>query len=160
MVSLSDGHVSVHDIGISINLNGTRTPAISIRTQLTKAKYASIYAIDTSTPEYRLCVATQKKKLHFYRLVPGSKEFEEVCERPIPDYARCLAWAGSRICIGYKREYVMLDIKSGATQELFDTGKAGIPIATVMPNQQLLLNKVPSFVGFLCLIRSESFFFF
>lgn len=73
LLSLSDGTISVHDIGVQTNPNnGTRTPVISIRTQL-KAKQAVLFALDTSTPECRLCVATAKKRLCFYRLAIGSK---------------------------------------------------------------------------------------
>jgi tetratricopeptide (TPR) repeat protein len=150
LVSLSDGVVAVHDIGIQAQANGVRLPVISIRTQLSKAKQATMYAIDTSTPEYRLCIATAKKKLCFYRLAPGAKEFEEVLERTTPDVAKSLAWAGPRLCVGYRKEYVMMDVKTGALQDMFETGKSGTPIGTVMPNQQLLLNKenISIFIGF------------
>ncbi len=150
LLSLSDGVVAVHDIGIQAQANGSRTPVISIRTQLSKAKQATLYAIDTSTPEYRLCIATAKKKLCFYRLVPGAKEFEEMLERATPDVARSLAWAGPRVCVGYRKEYVMMDVRTGALQDMFETGKSGTPIGTVMPNQQLLLNKenISIFIGF------------
>jgi hypothetical protein len=169
LLSLSDGIVSVHDIGVQTNPNnGSRTPVISIRTQL-KAKQAVLFALDTSTPECRLCVATAKKRLCFYRLAIGSKvllffgsfcsvvshdelcvqEFEDLGERPTPDVARSLVWAASKICVGYKKEYVLLDFKTGASQELFETGKLGAPIGAVI-NQQILLNKdnISIFYGF------------
>ena len=68
----------------------------------------------------------------------------------MPDVPRSLAWAGPRVCLGYKKEYVMLDVRSGATQDLFETGRSGTPIVTAMPNQQLLLNKdnISIFLGF------------
>lgn len=46
-------------------------------------------------------------------------------------------------------EYVLLDPKTGSTQELFETGKLGLPIGVVI-NQQLLLNKdnISIFYGF------------
>lgn len=70
-------------------------------------------------------------------------------ERPTPDVARSLVWAGSKICVGYKKEYVLLDFKTGASQELFETGKLGVPIGAVI-NQQILLNKdnISIFYGF------------
>ena len=49
LLSLSDGTVSIHDIGIQTNANGTRAPIIHIRTQLTKAKSAVLYCVDMST---------------------------------------------------------------------------------------------------------------
>ena len=149
LLSLSDGVISVHDIGVQTNPNnGTRTPVISIRTQL-KVKQAVLFAMDTSTPECRLCVSTAKKRLNFYRLAIGSKEFEDLGERQTPDVARSLIWAGAKICVGYKKEYVLFDPKTGASQELFETGKLGMPIGAVI-NQQILLNKdnISIFYGF------------
>lgn len=87
VLSLSDGCVSVHDIGMQAceeeklsrfvahaSLQN-QAPVLTLRTQL-KPRQAHLFAMDVSTPEGRLCVAA-KKKLYFYRLAAGGKEVVE-----------------------------------------------------------------------------------
>jgi hypothetical protein len=41
--------------------------------------------------------------------------------------------------VGFKKDYVIVNSMTGAVTELFPTGKAGPPIAAVLPNEQILL---------------------
>ena len=62
-------------------------------------------------------------------------------ELAIPDIARTLVWCGDSICIGFRREYNLIHVQTGAMTELFPTGKSGTPIATLLPNEQILLGR-------------------
>ena len=57
---------------------------------------------------YRLCVGS-RRKLHLYEWSRGG-EYALVKELSLPDTPLALAWHGSTVCVGYKREYNLLDV--------------------------------------------------
>ncbi len=59
----------------------------------------------------------------------------------MPDTAKSVVWCGDLLCIGFKKEYNLIHSQTGARTELFPTGKSGIPIATLLPNEQVLLGR-------------------
>jgi hypothetical protein len=61
-----------------------------------------------------------------------------------------LVWCGDSICIGFRREYNLIHVQTGAMTELFPTGRGGTPIATLLPNEQILLGRdnISIFIGF------------
>lgn len=57
----------------------------------------------------------------------------------LPDSAKTVLWCGDSICVGYKKEYQIVHIRSGQISELFPTGKSEKPLSISLPNQQMLL---------------------
>lgn len=57
----------------------------------------------------------------------------------MPDAPRILHFCGENILVGYKKEYIMVKIKSAAIIEVCQAGKTAPPLATPLPEQQILL---------------------
>jgi hypothetical protein len=88
-----------------------------------------------------LAVAT-KRSLLLYRYDDVRADMSgAVRELPIPERVRCIAWCGDALCLGFRREYVMLNIATGAMSEVFPTGRAGAPSALPLPPGELLLTR-------------------
>jgi hypothetical protein len=95
-----------------------------------------------------------------------------VCARQelvVPETAKAMVWCGEHLCVGFKKEYNLIDIRcrslappttpsyspydksiiliiifggvyrTGAMRDLFPTGRNSSPLITSLPNQQLLL---------------------
>lgn len=86
----------------------------------------------------RICIAIKKKLLIF---TWNGVEFHEWKELSLPDSAKTLVWCGDSLCIGFKREYTLINVKTGAMTELFPVGKTGNPLVTLLPNEQILLSR-------------------
>lgn len=61
---------------------------------------------------------------------------------PAPDAVKCMAWVGDSLCLGIRREYVILNISTGASFDVFPCGRHANPLAVSLPNGELLLGKV------------------
>lgn len=80
----------------------------------------------------------------------GGRGFVEVKEYGIPDTVKSMAWCGENICLGIKREYVILNAINGSLSEVFPSGRIAPPLVVSLPSGELLLGKVP------CSMNSES----
>ncbi|KAJ8045113.1 Vam6/Vps39-like protein [Holothuria leucospilota] len=117
LISLSDNIIHVHEMSHF-------TEMFSIA----KTKGASLFATDihkTSsasglvTYHLKLCVAVKRKiQLFDWR----SRSFTEITELGVADVPRSLAWCGHSICVGFKRDYFLINITTGELKELFTTG--------------------------------------
>ena len=74
--------------------------------------------------------------------VSGNRDFGEVKELAAPDVVKCMAWCGDSLCLGIKREYVMMNISTGASFDVFPCGRIAAPLAIPLPNGEILLGKV------------------
>eukprot|EP01120_Amphizonella_sp_Union-15-10_P015169 TRINITY_DN7730_c0_g1_i1.p1 TRINITY_DN7730_c0_g1~~TRINITY_DN7730_c0_g1_i1.p1 ORF type:complete len:877 (+),score=183.62 TRINITY_DN7730_c0_g1_i1:97-2727(+) len=129
LLSLSDNHVCVHNLAQNFN----------VITQLPKTKGCLLYSIDKTGNQLKICAA-MKKRLIIFSWV--NKTFVEVKELSIPDQVKSLVWCGSySLCVGFKKEYNLIDIQTGGMVELFPVGKSGAPIATVLPDDQIVLGR-------------------
>lgn len=68
-------------------------------------------------------------------------EFVEVKELAIPDAASALAWADQLMCVGFKREYNLINVQTGIITEGINTAKTGNITVNLIPPDQLLLGK-------------------
>jgi hypothetical protein len=86
---------------------------------------------------------------HFSSWDTKREIFVEMGDFPIADTVRVAAWAGRRLCVGYRKAYVLIDTADGTVTELFPTGKSGTPAAVALPSQELLLGKdnIGIFIG-------------
>lgn len=125
LISLSDA-VAIHSL-----------PEFDLVAYLTKTKGANLYAWDEQRG--MLCVAIAKK-LFIYKY-GGDKDFAEVKQLPAPDVVKCMAWVGDSLCLGIKREYVIFNISTGASFDVFPCGRHANPLAVTLPNGELLLGK-------------------
>jgi Vam6/Vps39-like protein vacuolar protein sorting-associated protein 39 len=71
----------------------------------------------------------------------GGREFVEVKEFSVPDTVRSMAWCGDNICLGIRREYIILNSITGALSDIFPSGRSP-PLVASLPTGELLLGKV------------------
>jgi hypothetical protein len=102
------------------------------------AQGCHLFALDTTKSTPTLCVATKKKLVI---LQYEGMDWIEVKEVQLVDAARALAWCGNSICVGMKRDYVMVHVPTGTVTDIFPTGKSANPVITLLPGDQLLLSK-------------------
>lgn len=81
----------------------------------------------------------------------------EVRDYGVPDYVKSISWCGENICLGIRKEYVILNTANGSTSELFPSGKAAPPLVTSLPSGDLILGKVNIFFLFPLLNISDRF---
>ncbi|KAJ8471160.1 hypothetical protein OPV22_025503 [Ensete ventricosum] len=86
-----------------------------------------------------LCVGRQKR-VAIYRL-DGGREFVEVKEFGVPDVVKSMAWCGENICVGVRREYMIMNSTTGALSEIFSSGRIAPSLVVPLPSGELLLGK-------------------
>lgn len=128
LLSLSDS-IYVHDVRQASNVRALSS--------IGKAKGASLFAVDSSKTVPLLVVALKKKLLVLS--MKSSSDFVELRELALPDVPRMLHFCADNVCIGFKKEYCMVRLANGATTEVCQTGRATTPLATPLPEQQMLL---------------------
>lgn len=72
----------------------------------------------------------------------GGRGFVEVKEFGVPDVVKSMCWCGENICLGIRREYVILNTTNGALSEVFTSGRLAPPLVVSLPSGELLLGKV------------------
>lgn len=60
----------------------------------------------------------------------------------VPDVVKSMSWCGDNICLGIRKEYVILNATSGAISEVFTSGRLAPPLVVSLPSGELLLGKV------------------
>lgn len=66
--------------------------------------------------ELRICVASKRRTLSFYRWTPQDKKAQEeknLSGFELFDVPKALGFSNDRICIGYKRSYVIMSLTDG-----------------------------------------------
>ncbi|XP_078171636.1 vacuolar sorting protein 39 isoform X1 [Carex rostrata] len=113
-----------------------RLPSLESLVAIGKTKGANVFSWDDRRGF--LCVGKQKRVI-IYRL-DGGREFVEVKEFSVPDTVRSMAWCGDNICLGIRREYVIMNSITGALSDIFPSGRSP-PLVVSLPTGQLLLGK-------------------
>ncbi|TVU45380.1 hypothetical protein EJB05_04867 [Eragrostis curvula] len=90
-----------------------------------------------------LLAVGRQKRLTIFRLDSG-REFVEVKEFGIPDLVKSMAWCGDNICLGIRREYLIINSMTGAQTEVFSSGRIAPPLVVHLPTGELLLGKIRS----------------
>eukprot|EP00029_Vermamoeba_vermiformis_P006348 TRINITY_DN2461_c0_g1_i1.p1 TRINITY_DN2461_c0_g1~~TRINITY_DN2461_c0_g1_i1.p1 ORF type:complete len:890 (+),score=177.72 TRINITY_DN2461_c0_g1_i1:46-2715(+) len=134
--------ISVADSIVQVNSLAT----CQMITQLAKTRGCRFYCEDRSGGQLRLCVA-MSRKLIVYQW--AGNEFREIKEFSVPDSVKSIVWCDQALCVGFKKEYNMINLSTGAMSELFSVGK-GTPMAVPLGDQQILLNRdqISVFVGY------------
>lgn len=66
----------------------------------------------------------------------------EVKDFGVADTVKSMCWCGENICLGIRREYVILNATNGALSEVFTSGRLAPPLVVSLPSGELLLGKV------------------
>ncbi|XP_071480649.1 vam6/Vps39-like protein [Diadema antillarum] len=126
VISLSDAVINVHELNHF-------TPITSIA----KTKGATLFSTDMQKGNsgggvhftLKLCVAVRRKlQLFIWR----SRTFEELKpDLGVPDVPKAMSWCGNSLCVGFKRDYFLINIDNGQPKDLFTTGNASQAEPTV-----------------------------
>lgn len=68
----------------------------------------------------------------------------EVKEFGVPDMVKSMSWCGENICLGIRREYMIMNSMNGALTEVFPCGRLAPPLVISFPTSELILGKVLS----------------
>ncbi|KAL6520051.1 Vam6/Vps39-like protein [Orobanche hederae] len=128
-------------LSLSESIAFHRLPNLETMAVLMKAKGANAYSWD----ERRgfLCFARQKRVCIFRHdeICWGGRGFVEVKEFGVPDAVKSMSWCGENICLGVRREYVILNSTNGALSEVFPSGRIAPPLVVSLSSGELLLGK-------------------
>ncbi|XP_075514737.1 vacuolar sorting protein 39-like isoform X2 [Primulina tabacum] len=122
-------------LSLSESIAFHRLPSLETLAVITKAKGANAFSWDEKRG--LLCFARQKRFIAFL----GGRGFAEVKEFGVPDYVKSMSWCGENICLGIRREYVILNSTNGALSEVFPSGRTAPPLVVSLPSGELLLGK-------------------
>lgn len=72
----------------------------------------------------------------------GGRGFVEVKDFGVPDVVKSMCWCGENVCLGIRKEYMILNATNGALSEVFTSGRIAPPLVVSLPSGELLLGKV------------------
>ncbi|KAK4477723.1 hypothetical protein RD792_016977 [Penstemon davidsonii] len=124
-------------LSLSESIAFHRLPNFETLAVITKAKGANAYSWDEKRGF--LCIARQKRVCIFRH--DGGRGFVEVKEFGVPDTVKSMSWSGENICLGIRREYLILNSTNGALSEVFPSGRIAPPMVVSLPYGELLLGK-------------------
>ncbi|CAN4104341.1 unnamed protein product [Withania somnifera] len=124
-------------LSLSESIAFHRLPNLETFAVITKAKGANVYSWDDKRGV--LCFGRQKRVCIFRH--DGGRGFVEVKEFGVPDTVKSMSWCGENICLGIRREYMILNTTNGALSEVFPSGRIAAPLVVSLPSGELLLGK-------------------
>ncbi|KOM45145.1 hypothetical protein LR48_Vigan06g045100 [Vigna angularis] len=127
-------------ISLSESIAFHKLPSFETIAVITKAKGANIFCWDHRRGF--LCFARQKRVCIFRH--DGGRGFVEVKEYGVGDTVKSMCWCGENICLGIRREYVILNASNGTLSEVFTSGRLAPPLVVSLPTGELLLGKIRS----------------
>ncbi|KHG02853.1 Vam6/Vps39-like protein [Gossypium arboreum] len=127
-------------LSLSESIAFHRLPNLETIAVITKAKGANVYSWDDRRGF--LCFARQKRVCIFRH--DGGRGFVEVKDFGVPDTVKSMSWCGENICVGIRREYMILNATNGALSEVFSSGKIAPPLVVALPSGELILGKIRS----------------
>ncbi|GMI78329.1 vacuolar protein sorting 39, EMBRYO DEFECTIVE 2754 [Hibiscus trionum] len=124
-------------LSLSESIAFHRLPNLETIAVITKAKGANVYSWDDRRGF--LCFARQKRVCIFRH--DGGRGFVEVKDFGVPDTVKSMSWCGENICLGIRKEYMILNVTNGALSEVFSSGKIAPPLVVALPSGELILGK-------------------
>ncbi|XWS45411.1 hypothetical protein CRYUN_Cryun15aG0134400 [Craigia yunnanensis] len=124
-------------LSLSESIAFHRLPNLETIAVTTKAKDANVYSWDDR--KGFLCFARQKRVCIFRH--DGGRGFVEVKDFGVPDTVKSMSWCGENICLGIRKEYMILNATNGALSEVFSSGKIAPPLVVALPSGGLILGK-------------------
>ncbi|XP_055804597.1 vacuolar sorting protein 39-like isoform X2 [Solanum dulcamara] len=124
-------------LSLSESITFHQLPNLEILSVITKAKGANVYSWDDKRG--LLCFGRQKRVCIFRH--DGGRGFVEVKEFGVPDTVKSMSWCDENICLGIRREYLILNTTNGVLSEVFPSGRIAPPLVVPLPSGELLLSK-------------------
>ncbi|TYH78811.1 hypothetical protein ES332_D03G015100v1 [Gossypium tomentosum] len=123
-------------LSLSESIAFHRLPNFETIVVIAKAKGANVYSWDDRRGF--LCFARQKRVSIFRH---DGRGFLEVKEFGVPDTVKSISWSGENICVGVRKDYMILNATNGALSEVFSSGKIAPPLVVPLPSGELILGK-------------------
>eukprot|EP00467_Chlorarachnion_reptans_P007937 CAMPEP_0114501264 /NCGR_PEP_ID=MMETSP0109-20121206/8404_1 /TAXON_ID=29199 /ORGANISM="Chlorarachnion reptans, Strain CCCM449" /LENGTH=823 /DNA_ID=CAMNT_0001678979 /DNA_START=195 /DNA_END=2667 /DNA_ORIENTATION=+ len=120
MVSLSDGVLRLHSF-----------PSLETRGTFEKSRgclsFVSNYSTDKKGHSDDLCLCLAlKRRVQLFRWNPREFSFANIQELTLNETPRRMEWAGANsVCVAFKRDYKMLNTKTGHCTQIFPLGRKG-----------------------------------
>ncbi|PVD26341.1 hypothetical protein C0Q70_14012 [Pomacea canaliculata] len=138
LISLSDNVISVHDL-----------TTFNLITCVNKTKGATLFAVDCQPREtdsgvtqyyLRMSVASKRKIQLFYW---KNREFHELLsDLSLYDYPHAMCWSKDSLCVGFKRDYYIINAMTGNLRELFPLGNnQPEPLVARLNDNRLVLQR-------------------
>ncbi|AES94953.1 vam6/Vps39-like protein [Medicago truncatula] len=124
-------------LSLSESIAFHRLPSLETIAVITKAKGANVFCWDDRRG---FLAFARQKRVGIFRH-DGGRGFVEVKEFGVPDMVKSMSWCGENICLGIRREYVILNASNGALSEVFTSGRLAPPLVVPIPSGELLLGK-------------------
>ncbi|ESP01601.1 hypothetical protein LOTGIDRAFT_200189, partial [Lottia gigantea] len=132
---LIDNVICVHDL-----------TTFGLVTTVNKTKGATLFTVDLSVngkvqPNLRICVTSKQRRAQFFFW--KNREFHDLLsELGLYDAPRAMAWCEDSICVGFKRDYFLINVKTGDLKELFPLGSKQLePVVTKLSDNRLALGR-------------------
>ncbi|KAH0871742.1 hypothetical protein HID58_078764 [Brassica napus] len=106
-------------LSLSESIAFHKLPNLETVAVITKAKGANAYSWDDRRGF--LCFSRQKRVCVFKH--DGGGGFVEVRDYGVPDTVKSISWCGENICLGIRKEYVILNTANGTLSEVFPSGR-------------------------------------
>jgi len=122
LITICDGFVDV------FNLYSLEPAGI-----LPQNKGVSLFCYEKKVPVFRFLVQV-KKKLFLYEFVGV---FQPIKEIVLPEPAQMIEWCKGMLCIGYKKEFILMEVETEKTTPLFPLEKSS-PLCTLIGDEWLV----------------------
>eukprot|EP00742_Colponemidia_sp_Colp-10_P005858 GILJ01006266.1.p1 GENE.GILJ01006266.1~~GILJ01006266.1.p1 ORF type:complete len:957 (-),score=149.06 GILJ01006266.1:255-3125(-) len=104
LLVMSEGNLTVHSMDTLEQVSATAV-----------LRGISLFCLNETSSRCLLCVSI-KRKLIFYAYSPT--EFQLIRELPFPDTALSMAWSGHVLCVGTKKEYMLVHDETADARSL------------------------------------------
>jgi tetratricopeptide (TPR) repeat protein len=117
LVSLSDGQIRLHTLSMIREIDTLKNAKGQ------NMKGIDDFALKKHRGQFSMVLTFTKKQMVIMEYSSKESTFKFVQELLLPDIAKSINWCGDNICVGYKREYSLIDPKStNPPKKLFNTG--------------------------------------
>ncbi|KAG5390155.1 hypothetical protein IGI04_031696, partial [Brassica rapa subsp. trilocularis] len=89
-----------------------------------------------------VAVITKAKGANAYSWDDRGRGFVEVRDFGVPDTAKSISWCGDNICLGIRKEYVILNTANGTLSEVFPSSRVSPPLVRLLRSPYPLIQTV------------------
>nr|CAG4715111.1 unnamed protein product [Naegleria fowleri] len=135
LICLTDGFIKLYTLSMLREIDTLKNQ------KQNPLKGCMFFALKKHNGEFTMAVASKKK---ITILQYGSKEstFKYQQELVLPDAAKSINWSGDKLCVGFKKEYSLIDTQKvgSVPQKLFDTGVSQqTTLGLSLPNETIVV---------------------
>eukprot|EP01062_Namystynia_karyoxenos_P062569 TRINITY_DN55472_c0_g1_i1.p1 TRINITY_DN55472_c0_g1~~TRINITY_DN55472_c0_g1_i1.p1 ORF type:complete len:1032 (+),score=401.09 TRINITY_DN55472_c0_g1_i1:79-3174(+) len=129
LLTLADGRILQH-----------RLTTLEYKSSIKNTRNVSIFTVKKDQGKFSMA-AIGKRKLYIMEYRDSADgEFVIARDFDMPDTVKALSWSGKSVCVGFQKEYALIDADNGRMEELLKTGRSQVALScTLETTQQLML---------------------